>query len=152
MSGAKDSVGYLRRMKLAGLSYPLPAELQTDDAALEARLYPPLGPREPSRSSPNWPRFTASSAGKTSPSTGSSRSTARNIWMALATAGFYKAYQECAQRLPVTLRQVHVPGQKLFVDYSGKKIGIIDAHTGEIRKVELFVTALGMSNANSILM
>ena len=47
---------YLRRMKLAGLSYPLPAVLQTDDAALEARLYPPPGPREPSRCLPDWPK------------------------------------------------------------------------------------------------
>jgi hypothetical protein len=46
---------YLRRMKLAGLSYPLPAELLTDDAALEALLYP-RGPREPSCGLPDWPK------------------------------------------------------------------------------------------------
>jgi hypothetical protein len=47
--------------------------------------------------------------------------------------------------LPVTLRQTHVPGQKLFVDYSGKKLGIVNPDTGEIREAELFVAALGVS-------
>src|SRR5271168_5192905 len=45
---------YLRRTRLAGLSWPLPTELQTDDAALEARLYPPPAPREPPRGMPDW--------------------------------------------------------------------------------------------------
>jgi transposase len=39
----------------------------------------------------------------------------------------------------------HVPGQKLFVDYSGKKLGIINPDTEEIRVAELFVAALGVS-------
>ncbi|SAL52394.1 integrase catalytic region [Caballeronia concitans] len=38
-----------------------------------------------------------------------------------------------------------MPGQKLFVDYSGKKLGIINPDTGEIREAELFVAALGVS-------
>ncbi|MGF6266947.1 transposase [Paraburkholderia youngii] len=58
---------------------------------------------------------------------------------------FCRAYQEGAQRLPVTMRQTHMPGQNLFVDYSGKKLGIINPDTGEIREAELFVAALGVS-------
>ena len=44
------------------------------------------------------------------------------------------------------MRQVHVAGDKLFVDYSGKKPHIVDATTGEVIEVELFVAALGASN------
>ena len=38
------------------------------------------------------------------------------------------------------------PGEKAFVDYSGKRIGIADPTTGEIREAEIFVGVLGASN------
>jgi hypothetical protein len=49
------------------------------------------------------------------------------------------------------MRQVHRAGEKLFVDYSGKKPTIIDPTiidptTGELTEVELFVAVLGASN------
>ena len=44
------------------------------------------------------------------------------------------------------MRQVHRAGEKLFVDYSGKKPQLVDADTGECRDVELFVAVLGASN------
>jgi transposase len=44
------------------------------------------------------------------------------------------------------MRQLHRAGEKLFVDYSGKKPAIVDPDTGEVREVELFVAVLGASN------
>ena len=44
------------------------------------------------------------------------------------------------------MRQNHVAGDKAFVDYSGKRIGIVDPTTGEIREAEIFVAVLGASN------
>jgi transposase len=44
------------------------------------------------------------------------------------------------------MRQHHVAGDKAFVDYSGKRIGIADPATGEIREAEIFVAVLGASN------
>src|SRR5256712_11802165 len=44
------------------------------------------------------------------------------------------------------MRQVHPGGEKLFVDSAGKKQSIIDAATGEVVEVELFVAVLGASN------
>ena len=43
-------------------------------------------------------------------------------------------------------RQHHVAGEKAFVDYSGKRIGIVDPPTGEIHDAEIFVGVLGASN------
>jgi hypothetical protein len=43
-------------------------------------------------------------------------------------------------------RQHHVAGDKVFVDYSGKKVGIADPATGEVRDAEIFVAVLGASN------
>jgi transposase len=44
------------------------------------------------------------------------------------------------------MRQVHRAGEKLFVDYAGQKPHYVDAQTGEVIEVELFVAALGASN------
>jgi transposase len=56
---------------------------------------------------------------------------------------FYRRW--CEQQRPV-MRQTHVAGEKLFVDYSGNKPHYIDPNTGEVREVELFVAVLGASN------
>jgi len=50
------------------------------------------------------------------------------------------------RRLTPVMRQHHVAGEKAFVDYSGKRIGIADPATGEIREAEIFVGVLGASN------
>jgi transposase len=42
------------------------------------------------------------------------------------------------------MRQHHVAGEKAFVDYSGKRIGIVDPTTGEIHDAEIFVGVLGV--------
>ena len=50
------------------------------------------------------------------------------------------------RRLTPVMRQHHVAGEKAFIDYSGKRIGIADPSTGEIREAEIFVGVLGASN------
>lgn len=55
----------------------------------------------------------------------------------------YRAWQK---RLGLWMRQVHVAGEKAFVDYSGKRPSVIDSATGERVYVELFVGVLGASN------
>ena len=55
----------------------------------------------------------------------------------------YRAWQ--TRQSPV-MRQVHVAGDKLFVDYAGMRPRIVDPVTGEITDVELFVAVLGASN------
>ena len=59
---------------------------------------------------------------------------------------FCDRYREWLGRRGLVMRQVHVAGDKAFVDYSGKKARIVDAATGEIVEVELFVAVLGASN------
>ena len=54
-------------------------------------------------------------------------------------------YREWAKRLKVYMRQRHIGGEKLFVDYSGKKPRIRDLVTGQDREVELLVMAWGAS-------
>ena len=44
------------------------------------------------------------------------------------------------------MRQVHKAGDKLFVDYAGQTVPIINRDTGEIRQAQVFVAVLGASN------
>jgi transposase len=55
-------------------------------------------------------------------------------------------YKQWKKRQGATMRQVHRAGEKMFVDYAGKKPRIIDHETGEVTEVELFVAVLGASN------
>ena len=44
------------------------------------------------------------------------------------------------------MRQTHVAGERMFVDYAGTTIDVIDAATGEVMRAQLFVAVLGASN------
>src|SRR4030095_7478523 len=61
-------------------------------------------------------------------------------------SAFCRHYREWLGRQRLSMRQVHKAGDKLFVDYSGKKPEIVDPTTGAVRPVELFVAVLGASN------
>lgn len=59
---------------------------------------------------------------------------------------FCERYREWSKPRSLVMRQVHVAGDKLFVDYAGMKARIVDPLTGEVTEVELFVAVLGASN------
>ena len=59
---------------------------------------------------------------------------------------FCELYGAWRVRLKPSMRRVHRAGEKAFVDYSGKKPRVVNANTGEVIEVELFVMALGASN------
>jgi len=135
---------YVRRMQRTGLSWPLPATLSDDE--LEARLFPPPPQVEGQRPEPDWLTVRRELARK-----GVTLDLLWNEYKAehpdgYAYTWFCTRYSQWANSLPLTLRQTHAPGEKLFVDYSGDRIAIIDAATGEIREAELFVAVLGASN------
>lgn len=59
---------------------------------------------------------------------------------------FYGIYSQWKRRLNVVLRQTHKAGEKLFVDYAGQTVPVVDRHTGEIMDAQIFVAVLGASN------
>jgi len=59
---------------------------------------------------------------------------------------FCSRYRAWRKSHEVTMRQQHVAGDKMFVDYSGDRLRVVDATTGEVKEVELFVAILGASN------
>ena len=58
---------------------------------------------------------------------------------------FGEYYRRHASTLNPSMRQIHYAGDKLFVDYSGGTIPIVNAFTSEITKAQIFVCVLGAS-------
>jgi transposase len=137
--------GYLSRARAAGVSWPLPEDV--DDARLEALLFPPpSGIAADQRPMPDW--------GWVHRELRRPDVTLALLWeeyRAGAADGFSYSwfcdlYRAWAGRLKPTMRQIHLAGDKLFVDFAGRTAEVIDAGTGEIIPVQIFVAVLGASS------
>ena len=58
---------------------------------------------------------------------------------------FNRYYSRFIKSINPSMRQVHYGGDKLFIDYSGLTMPIVDQRTGEISKAQIFVCVLGSS-------
>jgi len=54
-------------------------------------------------------------------------------------------FRRYKQKLNPSMRQTHLAGEKLFVDYSGLTVPIHNQKSGEIEKAQIFVAVLGAS-------
>lgn len=59
---------------------------------------------------------------------------------------FNRYYNKFLKTINPSMRQIHYNGDKLFIDYSGVTMPIVDKTTGEISKAQIFVSVLGASN------
>ena len=55
-------------------------------------------------------------------------------------------FRRWRKKLKVYMRQIHIAGERIFVDYSGKKPSIVNRFTGEIQEVDLLVLCWGCSH------
>ena len=137
----------LRRAAAAGLMWPLDEAMT--DAVLEAALYKASGKKTGHRRGvePDWAQVHRELKRK--------HVTLQILWdehIARHPDGyrysrFCDLYRGWAARLPVTMRQNHGAGEKLFVDYAGDTVPVVvDRLTGETRAAHLFVAVLGASS------
>ncbi len=59
---------------------------------------------------------------------------------------FCELYRRWRLQHSSVMRQVHRAGEKLFVDYCGPTVEIVNAATGEVRTAQIFVAVMGASN------
>src|SRR5262249_15730944 len=59
---------------------------------------------------------------------------------------YCRLYRDWSKKLNLVMRQEHKAGEKLFVDFAGKTIPVVEAETGEVKEAQLFVAVLGASN------
>ncbi|RYY43596.1 MAG: transposase [Chitinophagaceae bacterium] len=58
---------------------------------------------------------------------------------------FYKYFRYYLKRVQPVMHLEHKAGDKLYIDFAGEKLSILDTESGEIREVEVFVAVLGSS-------
>lgn len=63
----------------------------------------------------------------------------------MSESEFRRRYDRYQRSRGLVMRQIHRPGEELFVDYSGKRPSITDPLTGVKTPVELFVASMGAS-------
>jgi transposase len=141
------SVGeYLRRAADAGLRWPLP-EIW-DDGQLEAALFPSL-PKvtRDSRPLPDWAEVYREMKKRRG-------ITLVLLWEeykavhpeGLQYSQFCDRYRAWVGTRDLVMRQDHRGGEKLFVDYAGQTVPIINPETGEVRDAQIFVATMGASH------
>ena len=143
---SKGVVGkYLRLAGAAGLTWPIPEAL--DDADLEKLLYRQAVAREPTFAEPDYAQVHQELKKK--------GVTLTLLWeeylqrvgdRGYQYTAFCTRYRDWAGKLKCSMRQIHRAGEKLFCDYAGPTVPIVDAHTGEISPASVFVAVLGASS------
>ena len=135
----------LLRAEVAGIQWPRDKEL--DDATLEARLYPPTPHSRQPRAMPDFEYIHRELRRK--------GVTLQLLWQEYKQdhlgdgyqySQFCERYGRFRKKVDVVMRQNHRAGEKMFVDFSGDGIDIIDPATGEVSQAPLFVAALGASS------
>ena len=138
----RTTVGdYINRARRAGLGWPLAEDLSDED--LERLLFPPPVAVSPDRRSlPDWPVLH-----RELKRPGVTLSLLWEEYRAVHRDGygysrFCELYRAWKGGLAPTMRQSHVAGEKMFVDYAGATLEVIDGLTGEVRAAQIFVAIL----------
>jgi transposase len=136
---------YLRRAARVGLSWPLPDEL--DEDTLQAKLF-----ARPTRSGagkpplPDWEKVHLELRRKSV--------TLRLLWLeyrqvhpdGYGYSRFCDLYRVWAKKVDPPMHLVHRGGEKMFVDYAGHTIPVVDPETCRTRQAQIFIAVLGASS------
>ena len=136
---------YLKRAAAAGLTWPLP-EGQSEAGLLQRLLATPAASNQSDPVLPDWPHIHQELARKSV--------TLQLLWQeyrqtqpeGYGYSRFCELYRAWAGTLDPVLRQIHLPGEKMFVDWAGQKVEIHNAQDGSVSSAHLFVAVLGASN------
>jgi transposase len=134
----------VQRARRVGLTWPLPEDLSDD--ALEQCLYPPSSIKDEQRPLPSWAEIHRELK---RPGV-----TLQLLWQeyreqhpsGYAYSRFCDLHRAWEKLVSPTMRQTHIAGERMFVDYAGTKLQVIASTTGEILTAELFVAVLGASS------
>jgi len=134
---------YVRRAVEKQIPWPLPADL--DESRLEMLLFKQAAPRE---------RYAQPDYAVIHQELKRKGVTLQLLWeeyqaahgeQAYRYSQFCVHYHEYRGSLARSMRQVHRAGEKVFIDYSGDTVTIIDPESGEILTAQIFVATMGAS-------
>lgn len=137
---------YLDLAKQAGIIWPLPDDI--DDSQLEHRLFKNV--TRPLSDKPFMPsmQYLFQELKK-------KHVTLQLLWYEYKQGSpdgyqysyFCERYNQWRKELDISLRQEHLAGEKLFIDYAGQTVPILNPDTGQIElEAQVFIATLGASN------
>jgi len=135
---------YVNLAKAQRIAWPLPEGM--DEARLEARLFPAKPPST---------RFVVPDGFQIHQELKRKGVTLQLLWAEYCAAQGERAYgytQFChhyrvwRDQQKRSMRQQHRAGEKVFIDYCGPTVAIVDRDTGELRTAQVFVGVLGASS------
>jgi len=133
---------YLARAKAAGISWPLG---DLSEEALYERLFLPSQRTTSPKAQPDWELVHREYRKKGVTLLLLWREYRDNHPDGIGYTMFCRRYREYAKTLSPSMRQMHIAGEKTFVDYAGMTMPWLDPETGEIFTAQIFVGALGAS-------
>ena len=136
---------YVQRAASAELTWPLPDGL--GDAELEQRLYPPAAAAEGAGGpEPDWAAVHAEMKRRGVTMTLLWQEYRAGQPQGYAYSWYCEQYRGWKKGVSPAMRQNHEAGEKLFVDWAGDTIAVVDPATGIEHRARIFVAALGASN------
>lgn len=132
------------RFSTLGLPWPLPADYST--AFLEQNLFPGRD-YEQNKTHPDWLLVDAELSRK--------GVTKQLLWIeyqsvygeqALGYTQFCWYFRKWKKSQRLSMRQHHIAGEKLFIDFCGPTVPVINPDTGELRKAAIFIAVMGASS------
>ena len=136
---------HLKRAAAAGLSWPLPTDM--NDQALEAALFPkPSNAEQTKQIKPDYANMHKELKRK--------GVTKQLLWeeykqihgdRGYQYSQYCQHYRDWVSTLKRSMRQIHKAGEKLFIDYCGPTLPVINPDTGEYRNAQIFVACWGAS-------
>ena len=136
---------YLGRFAVSGLPWPLPADI--NETTLESHLFQVEA--KTARSKPFTPDWSEIHQELRRPGV-----TLMTLWQEYKInhpdgyqySWFCDLYRDWRNQLDVIMRQNHIAGDKLFIDYAGQTVPVVNQHTGEVRQAQVFIATLGASS------
>lgn len=134
----------LRRARMAGICWPQCDSM--DEAQIHDLIYKRAGRPTQEAPAPDFVKIHAELARK--------GMTRELLWQeykygqpfGMQYTTFCNRYRAWLRTQETVFRQVYLPGDKLFVDYSGQTVPIVNRLTGEVSQAQVFVAVLGFSN------
>ena len=137
---------YLDLAKEAGITWPLPDDI--DDSQLEQRLYENVS--RPAADKPVIPpmEYLFQELKR-------KHVTLQLLWYEYKQGNpdgyqysyFCELYQKWRKQLDISLRQEHLAGEKMFIDYAGQSVPILNSDNGKIDfEAQIFIATMGASN------
>jgi transposase len=138
---------YLRRAEAAGLAtWPLSADFS--EADIDAMLTPPNS-GVARRTTPDWAVVHAALTDPARQKT-ATLITQWEQYRAQSPEGygltqFRLHYARWAKRQTAVMRFAHAPGERVYVDFAGTTMEVVDRTTGDVRRAQIFVAVQGYS-------